>query len=116
MRSGSTPVALEAGAWARECASRGAGEILLTSIDRDGTGAGYDLELLADVTSRVTIPVIASGGAKEPRDLVRALDAGAEAVLVASMLHDRRFTVGEIKAALREAGRPVRDAGGEVRA
>ena len=109
VRSGSTPVPLEAGAWARECAGRGAGEILLTSIDRDGTGQGYALELLAHDTSRVPIPVIASGGAREPGDLVRALDAGAEAVLVASMLHDRRYTVEQIKRTLRAAGRPVRD-------
>lgn len=109
VRSGSTPVSLQAGEWARECAARGAGEMLLTSIDRDGTGLGYDLELLASVTSRVSIPVIASGGARVPVDLVAALDAGAEAVLVASMLHDRKYTVAEIKVALREAGRPVRE-------
>ncbi|MFA6045317.1 MAG: imidazole glycerol phosphate synthase subunit HisF [Phycisphaerales bacterium] len=109
VRSGSTPVPLEAGAWASQCAARGAGEILLTSIDRDGTGIGYDLELLSHVSSRVSIPVIASGGARVPADLVAALDAGAEAVLVASMLHDRKFTVREIKQTLQDAGRPIRE-------
>ena len=109
VRSGTTPVPLEAGAWAAQCAARGAGEILLTSIDRDGTGAGYDLELLTHVSSRVSIPVIASGGARAPGDLVAALDSGADAVLVASMLHDRAFTVRDIKHTLRRAGRPVRE-------
>src|SRR5690606_5606211 len=84
-------------AWAKQGVELGAGEILLTSFDRDGTGEGYDLELLRAVTSAVNVPVIASGGAKDPAHLVEAINAGAHAVLAASIFHDGKFTVREVK-------------------
>jgi cyclase len=105
---GRTPTGRDAVAWAREAVERGAGEILLTSMDRDGTGDGYDLGLTAGVAGAVEVPVIASGGAGELDHLVEGLQAGADAVLVASMLHYRRFTVAEIKDHLARAGVPVR--------
>jgi cyclase len=77
--------------------ARGAGEILLTSMDRDGTNAGYDLELTGAVSAAVDVPVIASGGAGELEHLLEALEAGAEAVLIASILHYGTHTVSEIK-------------------
>jgi cyclase len=94
--------------WAREGAERGAGELLLTSMDRDGTSDGYDLELTAAVSEAVPIPVIASGGAGELEHLADALRAGADAVLCASIFHYGRFTVAEAKAHLAAAGIPVR--------
>ena len=94
--------------WAVEAQERGAGEILLTSWDRDGTGSGYDLELLARVTERVSIPVIASGGAAGSADLVAALRAGAAAVLAASIFHDGQVTVTEVKNELAAAGLEMR--------
>lgn len=100
----------EAVAWAREGAERGAGEILLTSMDRDGTLDGYDLDLVREVSAGVGVPVIASGGAGTLDDLVEGLNAGADAVLVASIVHYGTHTVGEIKAHLAAAGVPVRPA------
>ncbi|HEX5146448.1 MAG TPA: imidazole glycerol phosphate synthase subunit HisF [Conexibacter sp.] len=94
--------------WAREGVARGAGEILLTSMDRDGTNSGYDLELTRAVAEAIDVPVIASGGAGALDDLVEALEAGADAVLVASILHYGRHTVAEIKSHLAAAGVPVR--------
>jgi imidazole glycerol-phosphate synthase subunit HisF len=94
--------------WTREAVERGAGEILLTSMDRDGTGDGYDLELTAAVASAVSVPVIASGGAGELEHLSAAIESGADAVLCASILHYGRHTVGEIKAHLKRSGIPVR--------
>jgi cyclase len=108
LAGGRTPTGRDAVAWAVEAVERGAGEILLTSMDRDGTAAGYDLELTVAVAQAVSVPVIASGGAGEIEHMVDALKAGADAVLVASLLHYGRFTVGEIKAALAAAGVPVR--------
>jgi imidazole glycerol-phosphate synthase subunit HisF len=105
---GRTPTGRDAVAWAREGTGRGAGEILLTSMDRDGTNAGYDLELTAAVAAAVSVPVIASGGAGELDHLVEALDAGADAVLCASIFHYGRHTVGEVKEHLARAGVPVR--------
>ncbi len=105
---GRTPTGCDAVTWAREAVQRGAGEILLTSMDRDGTGDGYDLGLTAGVAGTVEVPVIASGGAGELDHLVEGLKAGADAVLVASMLHYRRFGVAEIKEHLARAGVPVR--------
>ena len=99
-------------AWARECVERGAGEILLTSIDRDGARTGYDLALTRAVADAVPVPVIASGGAGEAahvRDAI--LEAHADAALVAGILHDGVTTVGAIKRALAGAGVPVRRAG-----
>jgi cyclase len=105
---GRTPTGRDVVAWAREGVQRGAGEILLTSMDRDGTNAGYDLELTRAVAEAVDVPVIASGGAGELNDLVDALEAGADAVLCASILHYGHRTVAEIKAHLAAAGVPVR--------
>ena len=110
-RGGRTRTELDAVEWAQECVGRGAGEILLTSIDRDGARGGYDLELTAAVAGAVDVPVIASGGAGSPghvRDLF--VSGGADAALVAGVLHDRVTTVREIKAMLRGDGVSVRDA------
>lgn len=98
----------EAVAWAREGTERGAGEILLTSMDRDGTKDGYDLPLTSAVSETVAVPVIASGGAGKLGDLGEALNAGADAVLLASLLHFGEITVAEAKAALASEGIPVR--------
>jgi cyclase len=99
----------EAVAWAREAAERGAGEILLTSMDRDGTTDGYDLELTRAVADAVAIPVIASGGVGELEHLVEGIAEGhADAVLCASIFHYGRYTVAEAKRALSDAGIPVR--------
>ena len=94
--------------WAREAVGRGAGEILLTSWDRDGTRTGYDTALIRAVSDAVSVPMIASGGAATPAHLVEALRAGADAVLAASIFHDGAHTVAEVKAALAAAGVEVR--------
>ena len=101
---GRTPRGADAVAWAREAVARGAGEILLTSIDADGTRAGYDLALTAAVAGAIETPVIASGGAGEASHLADAFAAGAEAALVASIVHERPERVRELKRELREAG------------
>jgi cyclase len=95
-------------AWAREGAARGAGEILLTSMDRDGTNLGYDLELTAAVVDAVGVPVIASGGAGELSHLADGLRAGADAVLCASIFHYGQHTVREVKSHLAAAGFAIR--------
>jgi cyclase len=100
----------DAVAWAREAVERGAGEILLTSMDRDGTNAGYDLSLTRAVSDAVGVPVIASGGAGTLDHLAEALEAGADAALVASLFHYGHYTVGEAKDFLARAGFPVRAA------
>jgi cyclase len=105
---GRTPTGRDAVEWAREGAQRGAGEILLTSMDRDGSNVGYDLPLTNAVAEAVSVPVIASGGAGTLDHLTEALDAGADAVLCASILHYGRFTVPQIKQHLAEAGVPIR--------
>jgi imidazole glycerol-phosphate synthase subunit HisF len=105
---GRTSAGRDAVQWAREGASRGAGEILLTSMDRDGTSDGYDLPLTTAVSSAVDVPVIASGGAGELQHLVEALQAGADAVLCASIFHYNRHTVAQAKQHLAAAGIPVR--------
>jgi cyclase len=105
---GRTPTGRDAVAWAREGVERGAGEILLTSMDRDGTQDGYDLSLLSAISGAVDVPVIASGGAGQPRHLVDGLGAGADAVLCASIFHYGRYTIGQVKESLAEAGVPVR--------
>jgi cyclase len=100
----------DAVAWAREGAERGAGEILLTSMDRDGTEDGYELSLTRAVADAVDIPVIASGGAGEPRHLVEAVErGGADAVLCASIFHYGAYTVREAKDAMLAAGIPIRE-------
>ncbi len=101
---GRAPRGADAIAWACEAVERGAGELLLTSIDADGTRAGYDLELTAAVAAAVETPVIASGGAGEAAHLADAFAAGAEAALVASIVHENPERVRELKQELREAG------------
>jgi len=105
---GRTRTARDVVAWAREAGERGAGEILLTSMDRDGTSHGYDLTLTEAVSGAVSVPVIASGGAGELRHLTDALRAGADAVLCASIFHYGRHTIAEAKAHMAAAGIPVR--------
>ena len=105
---GRQPEGKDAIEWILEGVERGAGEILLTSIDADGTRDGYDLELLREVCGRVDVPVIASGGAGRPEHLADALRAGAAAVLAASIFHHGTHTVGEVKAYLAEQGFPMR--------
>lgn len=107
---GRTPTGLDAVEWAIECAQRGAGEILLTSIDRDGARVGYDLEFTRTIAAAVSVPVIASGGAGTA-DHVRAAiaEGGADAALVAGILHDGTTTVRALKDAMRAANLPVRE-------
>jgi len=107
-KSGTEQQPLDMIDWAKQVEDLGAGEILLTSFDRDGTQQGYDLELLLAVTDAVRIPVIASGGAKVTSDLVHAFEAGADAVLAASMFHYQTTTIGKVKQELRDAGVEVR--------
>jgi len=109
VNGGRTETGLDAVEWARESVERGAGEILLTSMDRDGTEDGYELALTRAVADAVDVPVIASGGAGELSHLVDAVErGGADAVLCASIFHYGRHTVGEAKRAMRAAGVPVR--------
>jgi len=105
---GRTSTGRDVVAWAREGVERGAGEILLTSMDRDGTSDGYDLPLTTAVSEAVSVPVIASGGAGQLEHLAQALRAGADAVLCASIFHYGRYSVAEAKAHLAAAGIPVR--------
>jgi cyclase len=99
---------LDAVAWARRAAELGAGEILLNSMDADGTQGGFDLELIGAVRAAVDVPVIASGGAGRAADFAPAVTAGADAVLAATVFHFGEIRIGEVKDALRAAGRPVR--------
>jgi cyclase len=108
-RAGTEATPRRAAAWAREAQERGAGEILLTSIDADGTRAGYDLELTGDVAAAVSIPVIASGGAGEARHVAEALGV-AQAALLASILHEDPARLASLRAELRSLGVAVRDA------
>jgi cyclase len=98
----------DAVAWAATGQELGVGEILLNSMDADGTKAGYDLEMLTAVRAVVSVPLIASGGAGHLPDFAPAVDAGADAVLAASVFHFGTLTIGQVKSALREAGHPVR--------
>ncbi|MDA9923749.1 imidazole glycerol phosphate synthase subunit HisF [bacterium] len=108
---GRTPTGRDAIEWAREVYDRGAGEILLTSMDADGTKAGYDLELTAAISESISIPVIASGGAGNLDHMVEVLEKGkADAVLAASIFHFGEYTVGDVKQYLGEHGVPVRPA------
>ena len=110
-RGGRTPTSLDAVSWARECVRRGAGELLVTSIDRDGARIGYDLELTAAIADSVDVPVIASGGAGSAADVRDAIVRGhADAALVAGILHEGVTTVGNIKDELARHGIPVRAA------
>lgn len=112
VRGGRETTGLDALEWAERAVAAGAGELLLTSMDRDGTGDGFDVELLRAVTTRVRVPVIASGGAAGPDDFVRAVrDGGADAVLAASIFHRRIHALEDVKAAMAAAGLPVRRTG-----
>ena len=109
VRGGRESTGLDAVAWAERVVDRGAGELLVTSIDRDGTRSGYDTELLRAISSRVGVPVVASGGAAGPADFVAAIrDGGADAVLAASIFHRRLVSIAEVKAAMADSGLPVR--------
>lgn len=106
---GRIPTGLNAVEWAQEVEQRGAGEILLTSMDRDGTREGYDLKLTRAIADAVGIPVIASGGAGEKQHFLEALtDGGADAALAASLFHFRELSIGDLKDYLAEGGVPVR--------
>ena len=106
---GRTPTSLDAVSWAKECVRRGAGEILITSIDRDGGRVGYDLELTAAIVDVVDVPVVASGGAGTAMDVCHAITRGhADAALVAGIVHDGVTTVGRIKREMRDNAIPVR--------
>lgn len=106
--AGTRPTGRDAIEWSREVVERGAGELLVTSIDADGGHAGYDLDLVAAVTRAVRVPVIASGGAGGPADMAAALGAGAQAALAASIFHDGEATVADVKREVAACGLPVR--------
>ncbi len=111
VQGGRKPTGHDVVLWAAECEARGAGEILLTSMDRDGSGVGFDLELLQAVGAAVNVPVIASGGAGSVEHMVDGIAAGgASAVLAASIFHFGEFRIGQVKDALALAGIPVRRA------
>ncbi len=109
INGGRTPTGLQAVEWAKEVERLGAGEIVLTSMDRDGTKDGYDLEITRAVSDAVTIPVVASGGAGHPDHLADAILLGhAEAALAASIFHFGQFTIAQTKAIMQQRGVPVR--------
>jgi cyclase len=108
VRSGKERTGRSAMAWAVEATRAGAGEVLLTSWDRDGTQSGYDLALVGAISALVDVPVIASGGAANPVHLIEAVRAGASAVLAASIFHDGLFSISDVKRAMRDAGIHIR--------
>jgi len=109
VKGGREATGLDAVTWAERAVDLGAGELLVTSIDRDGTQSGYDTALLRAIADRVPVPVVASGGAAGPSDFVAAvLEGGASAVLAASIFHRRRHSIAAVKAAMAAAGIPVR--------
>lgn len=109
VKGGREPTGLDALAWAARVVELGAGELLVTSIDRDGTQSGYDTDLLRAIADVVPVPVVASGGAAGPADFVAAVrDGGASAVLAASIFHRRQHSIAAVKAAMAAAGIPVR--------
>lgn len=115
VHGGRRATGLEAVAWARRGVERGAGEILLTSMDRDGTMDGYDLELTRAVAAAVNVPVIASGGAGNVEHFAQALTTGkADAALAASLFHDNMLTIGEVKGHLLSKGIPIRPVGLDI--
>jgi cyclase len=110
INGGRVPTGLEAVPWAREVERLGAGEIVLTSMDADGTKNGYDLEMTRAVSEAVSIPVVASGGAGRPEHLADAILLGkADAALAAGIFHFGEFTIAEVKQAMLERGIPVRE-------
>lgn len=108
MNGGRVPTGLEAVAWARRVVELGAGEIVLTSMDADGTKNGYDVEMLRAVSGAVNVPVVASGGAGNPEHLRLAFEAGADAALAASIFHYNEYSIPDTKAYLASRGVPVR--------
>jgi len=94
--------------WVKRCENLGAGELLVTSVDNDGLECGYDVKLISLISKEVNIPVIANGGAATPKDAVKAVNAGADAVAAASIFHFSQYTPNNIKEELKEAGLPVR--------
>jgi cyclase len=109
VKGGREPTGLDAVEWAQRAVELGAGELLVTSMDRDGTRSGFDTELLRSITSVVSVPLIASGGAAGPDDFVAAVrDGGADAVLAASIFHRRMHSIADVKRAMAAAGLPVR--------
>ncbi len=109
VRGGSVATGKDAFEWARECCERGAGEILLTSFDADGTQEGFDLPMVSAFAGSLPIPVIASGGAKDPSSFVDVFQlASADAALAASIFHDNLFTISDVKNTLSQAGIQVR--------
>lgn len=110
VRSGTREAGLDAVDWCRRAAALGAGEILLTSMDRDGTKEGYDVELIAAVAGAVRVPVVASGGAGRPEDFLAAFEAGADAALAASLFHFGELGIPDLKTWLAERGVPIRPA------
>ncbi len=109
VKGGREGTGLDAIAWAERAVELGAGELLVTSIDRDGTGSGFDTALLRAISSRVPVPIVASGGAAGPDDFVAAVrDGGADAVLAASIFHRRIHSIASVKDAMAAAGLPVR--------
>jgi cyclase len=109
VQGGREPTGLDAVEWALRAVELGAGELLVTSIDRDGTGAGFDTALLRGITAKVPVPVIASGGAAGPDHFVEAIrDGGADAVLAAGIFHRSEFSIMEVKTVMAAAGLPVR--------
>jgi len=105
---GTRPIGLDALEWAERVVDLGAGELLVTSMDRDGTTAGYDLELLRALNDRVRVPIVASGGAGGPLDMAAAFKAGADAALAASIFHYGEYSVRQVKEELRQKGVAVR--------
>jgi len=105
---GRRPAGLDAIEWVRQAVDRGCGEVLLNSMDADGTTAGFDIEMIEAVRATVDVPLIASGGAGQASDFVAAAQAGADAVLAASVFHFGTLTIAEVKKALADAGFPVR--------
>ncbi|MBU6448289.1 MAG: imidazole glycerol phosphate synthase subunit HisF [Rhodospirillales bacterium] len=105
---GRKPTGIDVLQWAKKVESLGAGELLLTSMDRDGTGEGFDLGLLKSVCNAIRLPVVASGGVGELQHFVEGAEAGATGLLAASIFHFGKFTIGEVKQALAAAGLPVR--------
>jgi len=109
VKGGRETTGLDAVGWAERAVELGAGELLVTSIDRDGTQSGYDTALLRAIADRVPVPVVASGGAAGPADFVAAvLEGGASAVLAASIFHRRQHSIAAVKAVMAAAGIPVR--------
>lgn len=111
VRSGAERSGIDAVAWAARAAEAGVGEVLLTSVDRDGTKRGYDLELLRRMRAAVSVPIVASGGADSPQHMAEAARAGADAVLAASIFHQGQWTVAGVKEALHGMGVRVRREG-----